>query len=374
MGAEMTEPFIREVTGELNAINSFAYFEADNRINRRIRFFAVNGMHTPPVMNEYLNIWIYSTPSPNITPSIGLSRRELLNRRWSRTAPSFPNSGTGRVICDDSGTAIAELFDHNLYILHPLVNIFNVNRADFNVLIELLNKISYNYTQQNTSRIIPTPIVTQISESKDQLFSRKKASFISFCKELEFRKVSALENDVNNARQTVAKLSKDFVVATRNLKELERNLVSYGADVERAVAAYERELEYIKSIDKVIDVDINTSTKVISVKTDHLYCEDPRNHVIHDIGKFVININFSNNYCISFQNLTRRIGEKHHPHINGHGYACLGNFSEVLPHLVMRNEYSSLIIMAIKFIESVDTGDCWGATISSWPVKAAVTI
>jgi len=123
--------------------------------------------------------------------------------------------------------------------------------------------------------------------------------------------------------------------------------------------------EQIKTLEHVQQVE-STATAIL-VFTDTLYCTDPRNDVVHEIGKFRIELPLAGNKICWF-NLDRQVHNFHAPHISGSGGACLGNMSSVFPGLLAAREFYAAADLAIAFVQSVNTNDGWGCHISDWPI------
>jgi|GEM_PF-1437490 len=105
----------------------------------------------------------------------------------------------------------------------------------------------------------------------------------------------------------------------------------------------------------------------VHVLTTTVYCTDPRDNVVHEIGKFRIELSLFGNH-IYWHNLDRWIHGRQAPHVNHSGFGILGNMQDVLPPLLARGEFSAAADLAIAFVESANVDDPWGKNISDWPV------
>ena len=119
--------------------------------------------------------------------------------------------------------------------------------------------------------------------------------------------------------------------------------------------------------------NIEVDDKKIKVFTDTLYCTDPRTDILHEIGEFRIEISFNGKEdCVRWFNLTRDINgnmpDMQAPHVFKNGKACLGNAAEIFPELIANFEFAAVALVAIQFIESVNTDDSAGKHIDSWPI------
>ena len=49
--------------------------------------------------------------------------------------------------------------------------------------------------------------------------------------------------------------------------------------------------------------------------------------------------------------------------------ACLGDIEHLIPQLIERREYASVVQIAIAYLESVNTNDAWGESIVQFPIE-----
>ena len=334
--------------------HTFDMSQFEEHLGKKILLHPIpDGQYIKPVKDDYYHIWVYATPEPNKKPDQAASRM-LFNQRWSHEVMSFSPSKKGTVINDDAANPVAELVGNNLYVLHHLRYLDSPRRPDHRVLQSLIIKSILGEEKYAT-------MVREIN------FNQIRDSFSEFCKKMEYKKYDEVKNSVATLRTQHSELSEKLVRTTRELKIAERDLIAYNSDIEKQMGIYHREFDRIKDNPKVINLEI-TDTEII-VTTVHLTCENPNTKVIHSMGQYRIKINMTpQHFGVNLENLTRKVSNKHHPHSDEHGKPCVGNFGEVLHQLVLANEYSALVIMSIKFIESVTPEDSWGATIKSWPV------
>jgi len=128
------------------------------------------------------------------------------------------------------------------------------------------------------------------------------------------------------------------------------------------------EFDSLLRIKKVKDVQV-TETELV-VETGTLYCADPRTGRLHEIGKFRIQIPFEQPEWMRFLNLTRTVSGRHAPHVGATGIPCLGTTKDQFPQLIREREFTSVVNLAILFLESVNVNDAWGRYIDEYPVAA----
>lgn len=123
----------------------------------------------------------------------------------------------------------------------------------------------------------------------------------------------------------------------------------------------------ITKLPKVLKVRM-LKNGVLSVLTDTIYCVDPRTRKEHELGKFELKINMLRP-SLRMYNLTRLMENMHAPHVYKDGHACEGNMQSLLPPLFGSGQYSVIAMLAIQFLESVNTADMIGQNIDWWPLS-----
>jgi hypothetical protein len=169
------------------------------------------------------------------------------------------------------------------------------------------------------------------------------------------------------------------------LQERERelcNLFAKKSQLYRMVTLGTPNTDHIKQeylnlydIDHVMTVEVQNDRLIIS--TDTLFCKNPETNNYHEIGEFKITI-FINEDRVHWHNLTRQVNgcndKQMAPHIWKDGYACLGNMNNVFPYLIRNREFSTIIGLAIQFVESVNTSDPAGRYITRWPLGSPSSV
>ena len=155
---------------------------------------------------------------------------------------------------------------------------------------------------------------------------------------------------------------------------MEKRLHSYTGANPTCEQDFGREFDKLRSMKKVIKVEVGSSNIVIYTKT--LYCKHPNTKRIHEIGKFKITIPTTNGGSVKWENLTRRVdghqSKQMAPHIWEDGSACLGNTQQVFPELIAQYEFSTVAMIAIEFVESVNISDGAGKHLGNWPIATTI--
>jgi len=195
----------------------------------------------------------------------------------------------------------------------------------------------------------------------------QRAAFVEAAGSAVARNAEKVRGQILANQEQLRALMRQTTQLLRSIEEDEA-LLSFadgreGAFRERMEAEWAR----MRDIDKVPQVLCDAAAGVFCALTVPLTCENPKTGRIHDIGAFEIRID-ARQGTLKWINLTRRIGDAHHPHI--HGHACLGNLAEALPSLFAGAEYATILQLAIQFVETCNPDDTWGRGIVNWPVAA----
>lgn len=199
--------------------------------------------------------------------------------------------------------------------------------------------------------------------------NQSRQAYVMACSQRFDRTLTTTHQTIERGDKQVQELQAQLSRRIREVSGARRKLTQMQASRADEMEKYGREFDRLIGVPKVKDVRV--APGVIQVFTDILYCVDPRTNRRHRIGIFRIDI-FENcvNGGVRWTNLTNRHSNGHHaPHIDRHGVACFGNTAEIWPELIGNYEFAAAAMVAIQFVESVNTDDPWGMTISQWPVE-----
>ena len=286
----------------------------------------------------------------------------IWNTKVSCRDAAFASSGQGETIYSDD-YAVAELVDNCLYIHHDICH--HGTDAELTIFRRVLEECVRLKT------MTPEEImkVKQEKEEEEKRLSRQR--YIDECAKRLKGSINELKEKVASGTESIKSLEKKLVETIRVTKEAEQKLflllTCNGPERER----YGLEYDKLLSVAHVQAVIVRDS-KII-VTTDKLYCADPRSKKLHEIGAFRIEIRTDgNDECVRWFNLDHRIdGYKsgmQAPHVFPEGNACLGSAKEIFPSLIASYEYAAVAMVAIQFIESVNTDDDAGKHIDRWPL------
>jgi hypothetical protein len=132
------------------------------------------------------------------------------------------------------------------------------------------------------------------------------------------------------------------------------------------------ELERLVQTDKVVNVRVNAQS--VLVYTDTLYATARDTNLRHELGKFLIVIDFDGqNSGIRWFNSSRRISASrpgmNAPNVYEDGTAFQDELLATFYELIARFQFAAVADMAIQFVEEV-TNDDLATTINRWPLAA----
>ena len=277
---------------------------------------------------------------------------------------AFPSTGQGDSINDPmTGYEVAELIGKNLYVHHDLCHHGREN--EFKIFRRLLEEVVIEMTMSLKEKKKREKRLTEDRRIKS------RQEYVSECTKRFEKTISETKKKIEYGKNDVRKLQMDLVKRIREVHGAEKKLAQLEATRLTHLEKYGQEFDKLLQVNKVMDVQV--SDGVIKVFTDTLFCTDPRSKKLHEIGKFRIEI-YTNgaNHGVRWFNLTRRIdGYKegmHAPHIFPKGNACMGNTQEIFPELIANYEFAAVAMVAIQFVESVNTDDDAGCYIDNWPL------
>jgi hypothetical protein len=196
---------------------------------------------------------------------------------------------------------------------------------------------------------------------------RSRADFVRVAMARVVRTRASTVNKIREMEVAVTRLQNKICEALRNAAGARRKIVQLDADIPTREEHYRLEFERLAALEKIQRVVIDGDFLVAF--TDVLYCTNPDTGKVHELGRYKIRM-CMDHVDVTFNNLDRRICDRHAPHVSSAGTPCLGNLAEMLPQLVGEENYEALITVCVQFLESVNTADTWGRDIVCWPLKA----
>lgn len=187
-------------------------------------------------------------------------------------------------------------------------------------------------------------------------------------------KIPHITREMEKCRQLITAHQRDIVDQSRRHEEYTAQLYGLEHSVEDYHEKFRKELAELEMFPKIKSLgtvnDVN-GHPAIGVMTDVIYCQNPTTKKWHELGAFMITINFKGGE-VRFHNITRRITTPagrgmHAPHVFGDSHACFGSWNKTVPTVIAQNNIAQIVTMAITFLESVNTADQAGQYIDQWP-------
>lgn len=307
-----------------------------------------------PTDNSIFHVFIWS--STDTGGSMAIPSRLfglLVDCRDTPEGRSFNFVAQGIPIFDTDGHECAAVTDNALYIYHDICE--RGSERELKIYTEILKRCA--------------AILRGDIQSIDEL---TKKVYVGYCGERISKELKQLEREVKDMGSQCDKVRKQYIENMRQLDITNRRIVQLSDMDKSDVAVFDKEFDHLTSMDKVRSVTIRGS-KTLTVLTEVLYCKHPKSKKYHEIGAMNISINMEGGE-MRIYNCTRRVDAyergMHAPHVFPRGTLCEGNLSKTIPQLLARYEFTTLVMLAIQFIESVNLDDSAGRHISKWPLKS----
>ena len=325
------------------------------------------------------HIWIWSSPS-------GISNSVVPEKIWDietdNRDEAFISTGEGVPIIADNGFNIAELIgENNLFIHYDICHVGTRDEQKIfrRLLEEVINELNITPEEKERRRIAKEEYEREQEQIKreqerierEERKKRNRNLYIDLCSRRLKTRVKELKEIVGRANSKVTEMQTAIVSLIREANEAGFLLENFGDLRNNELEKYALEFDKLMGSRGVTNIEVDD--KKIKVFTDTLYCTDPRTDILHEIGEFRIEISFNGKEdCVRWFNLTRDINgnmpDMQAPHVFKNGKACLGNAAEIFPELIANFEFAAVALVAIQFIESVNTDDSAGKHIDSWPI------
>jgi hypothetical protein len=337
-------------------------------IDRDITIYGRSG--EPKLLDPFpglFNIHFWSTPHGNRNAT---APDNIWGFRVDRRDRAFTPSGRGVPIVDsDTGWAVAELLDDDLYIHHDLSYDGGPNaNGILKRLLEEVAQIWHESAQVRAERLETYKIAQRQAARK---------FYLEQCLKSHHELVQKQQQIVSMGHESIGSLQRQLTEKIRQTIGAEKllNSLKNGGD-NRAV--YDQEYENLLAIPQVRDIQMQDGT--LLVETNAIYCVDPRDNKTHELGCYRIEISLEG--VVKWFNLGGAQrgyhgGRFQAPHVRENGIACLGKMETVFPDLIAKNEFAVVTQLAIAFLENLnvtDPGEAWGPeNIHSWPVVTPPT-
>lgn len=280
---------------------------------------------------------------------------------------SFSFSEVGIPILTSEGNCVAELIgERHLYIHHDLFDAGSSN--EIKIFRKLLEQVCIELAAPVDDRQL----------RREAMAKREEAANIQHlavgCRTLVDRSIEHYKAAIKNSQERRDSFIKEATAEARKVSNAHCALSGIEESKNDMVKKVEGEYKKILGIDRVTKVRATTTCLKVYVNT--MYCTDPRTSIVHEIGKFRIEVYLEGGRGgIKFFNIDKTTegyrSRMQAPHVFENGSPCLGNLEEVIPELICGMELAALVMVGMRFLESVNVDDAAGKHIDKWP-KAKV--
>lgn len=320
-----------------------------------------------PKDKENFHIILNSAPSGDHSQTAPLRVFGIL----TKCSSMFPTSKEGTPIKDwDTGAEIAEVVGNALYVHIILTKKSGAHRtAIFKTILEEF-VLYFHTTEKKRQRVLK-------SRERERA-KTAKAEYINLVGEQRAASIDNTKKDILKITKQVTSYQKELISLIRKGKLLNESLLSLETGKKDHLKSAQKEYKKILGSSKIKGISFVEGSLII--RTNMLYCEDPRTEIIHEIGEFNILIRVTPHeegatnpdYLVLFYNMTRKIrvggGMMQAPHVFADGRPCLGSLYDILVQQIADYQFSVVALLAIQFIENVNVDDSAGKNIHKWPV------
>lgn len=292
--------------------------------------------------------------------------------------PSNSDKSIKVFYCPHSGYAVAELFENNNLFIHYDI-CHHGTRRELEIFKILLRNVFDWITIENYE--IPTEKILKEIEEIQIDGSKNRELFVNALYSSDFddatnKLLKSIDSDKKAVTTCQHALKEALAEKQRAFSVLEHTSMNE----QKTIEIYEKEFDKLLSVPGVLGIDISDGKICVYTKMIRITYRD----IVYRIGKFRIEIPTEGDVKgLKFFNLTNN-GEgpgrtnprgfdansefnRHHPHVKSSGHACLGNIGEAMMEYISSYQYSVVIILAIKFLETVEYDDSAGRGILWWP-------
>lgn len=194
------------------------------------------------------------------------------------------------------------------------------------------------------------------------------ASFTEAMKRSRMRHVETDKQKIREYEQQITQYQSQLKNTYDNLIRRRVTVEAHETQLDTLDAGLLRDLDNIVAHDKIRDMHIKDGKFIIH--TEPIFFYHDKNGDRYYGGEYRIEIKPDNTEIKFFGNNGRRgywTGADPHPHIDGgSGRACLGNISATIAELCSQMQIYALVMVAIDFLENINTEDPAGRRYTSW--------
>lgn len=280
---------------------------------------------------------------------------------------SLPPDAASRVIRESGNIPVAQIVGRNLYIFHDICH--KGTQQDLDIFQRICEEAVALLTKTEEQR------KKREKDLWEKLHISSRQLYAEVCKQRVLSAGDSLKKRVTDLTGEVRALSDQLFQKTRELdltrkalEKFEQNLTITDDMLEK----FGEEFDQYFSNKLILGVVVTQDC--IEIFTDTLYCEDPRTHILHELGKFKIVIYTSPEQLGNIRafNMTRTVSgyysNQHAGHVDNYGRPCFGNAGQIVADLCASRDMFTLANYMIAYLQSVNVDDGAGNWIKSFPV------
>lgn len=279
--------------------------------------------------------------------------------------------------CPQTGYAVAELFEDNLFIHYDICHYGE--RNEYKIYEKLLTEVAAFLAGSQGSE-------KELQRMRESL-EKTRAAFLNFCCSERLADIDRVKKVVGQSQSEVEEIKKKLADCLSQRAAAGEKLEQFAAAEKTGAGSFGAEFDKLLTVPGVLGVEIKG--KILKIYTSMIRIVEAG--ATYRIGRFRIEISMAGGEgSLKFFNLTNggkgpgytRPGgfpegwamtfNRHHPHVKEDGFPCLGNLGEAIPRYILANQYSVVAILALQFLQTVNTEDQAGKGINWWPKEGAL--
>lgn len=181
----------------------------------------------------------------------------------------------------------------------------------------------------------------------------ERRRYIALCRARLAQEQESLTGSIEQADQRLNQARATFMAEYAAMQALQRRQQALAegdqAVIERYLDSYAREYDMLVNSPSLQEFQLTPHSLTFTT----IPLEIKHQRTIYEVGCFTVSINLANG-AISIKGK--------HPHVQD-GRPCLGNIKSEVAMLTVQRKYGVLVMLLIRYLESVDVDDQWGARI-----------
>ena len=322
---------------------------------------------TPMAIDDNLYIWLWadikscSSAERLKSPVYGMTLRDC---GMTDHLSIYDHNLYDYVNYSDRSEAIAGVSGNNIYTF------FDLMHPD----PEGIKKLEWRKSYYELWKKLILDMSSNMMLTPEEISNKAQKQFISSYKKSMIDSINNLKSEISSISQIVQSYERDFKEKYSEMKQKEDMLYTIEANKDEDKLDL-RALEIIDMIKKsklTKSVEFDKSQYLI-VNTKNIFCTDPRQGNVYELGEFKIKIPFNGKTSsdIRILNQTRTVDGYWHnhnaPHVDNNGKPCWGSVAIDMTKVLTEKKFYEVYMMCLAFLETVNPADSAGAYIERWP-------